>query len=114
MAVLTQPRNGAALYHDVDTDRSALHQRYDDWCNDPDTRELLRNMGRKNAINVDSFTFTGVPGVEGGEVHTIVVTYVLETDEQRDKAEKAEQLERRNRELYGALVRARDGLEAVL
>lgn len=108
MAILTQQRNHVRIYHDVDTDRAALHERFSQWEDSEQARDII---GRST---VDSFTYTGVPGVEGGEIHTIVVTFISIDPRIAEQRQRADTAESQVRILRGAAIRARDALDTAL
>ena len=63
----------AALYHDADTDRTALHQRWADFCESDEGKAWLDG---KHSERFDSFEFRQP---DGPCIHTIVVTFTRES-----------------------------------
>lgn len=101
MATLTQLRNGTWLYHDVDTNRQALHDRYAAW----NETGMKGPTEADTIMNVDTFTFQN----EGqAPIYTIVVTFVLKADvraaERRynDLLRQFQDMQRRLREIERA------------
>jgi hypothetical protein len=100
MATLTQMRNGAALWHDADTDRTALHERFAAWQETDGGRAI-------EATNVDTFSFELA---DGTWVHTIVATITTESEERKQLRERAEDAEWRLRSIVRHIQHAQDRL----